>query len=169
MLRLTGPLLPSPTRDDPRLEVDAFGLIFPNPIGLAAGFDKDAEVPSRMLKLGFGFAECGTLTPRPQQGNPRPRIFRLNEDEAVINRLGFNNHGMQRAARRLKRTRVRGIVGINIGANRDSADLIADYMAAFLCLARLRVLHRGERVVAQHARSARGCRTATIWKACWEV
>jgi dihydroorotate dehydrogenase len=135
MLRLTGPLLPSPAHDDPRLEVDAFGLIFPNPIGLAAGFDKDAEVPSRMLKLGFGFAECGTLTPRPQPGNPRPRIFRLPEDEAVINRLGFNNHGMQRAARRLRRTRVHGIVGINIGANRESADLIADYMAAFLCLA----------------------------------
>jgi dihydroorotate dehydrogenase len=136
MLRATGPLIPRPSRDDPRLEVDALGLIFPNPIGLAAGFDKDAEVPSRMLKLGFGFAECGTLTPRAQLGNPKPRIFRLVEDEAVINRLGFNNHGMMRAARRLKRRRgKRGIVGINIGANKDSADMIADYMAAFLCLA----------------------------------
>jgi dihydroorotate dehydrogenase len=135
LLRFTGPMLPSPARDDPRLEVDALGLIFPNPIGLAAGFDKDAEVPGRMLKLGFGFAECGTLTPRAQPGNARPRIFRLEEDEAVINRLGFNNHGMVRAAKRLRRARIRGIVGVNIGANRDSADLIADYMAAFLCLA----------------------------------
>jgi dihydroorotate dehydrogenase len=136
MLRATGPLIPRPSRDDPRLEVDALGLIFPNPIGLAAGFDKDAEVPSRMLKLGFGFAECGTLTPRAQLGNPKPRIFRLVEDEAVINRLGFNNQGMMRAARRLKRRRgKRGIVGVNIGANKDSADMIADYMAAFLCLA----------------------------------
>jgi dihydroorotate dehydrogenase len=135
MLRATGPLLPRPPRDDPRLEVDAMGLIFPNPVGLAAGFDKDAEVPNRMLKLGFGFAECGTLTPRAQPGNPKPRIFRLIEDEAVINRLGFNNHGMMRAARRLKKRRGRGIVGINIGANKDSADMIADYMAAFLCLA----------------------------------
>lgn len=135
MLRLTGPLLPSPPKDDPRLEVDAMGLIFPNPIGLAAGFDKDAEVPGRMLKLGFGFAECGTITPRAQPGNPKPRIFRLEEDGAVINRLGFNNHGMMRAARRLKHTRVRGIVGINVGANKDSHDRIADYMAAFLCLA----------------------------------
>ncbi len=136
MLRATGPLIPRLSRDDPRLEVDALGLIFPNPIGLAAGFDKDAEVPSRMLKLGFGFAECGTLTPRAQLGNPKPRIFRLVEDEAVINRLGFNNQGMMRAARRLKHRRgKRGIVGVNIGANKDSADMIADYMAAFLCLA----------------------------------
>lgn len=135
MLRATGPLLPRHSRDDKRLEVDALGMIFPNPIGLAAGFDKDAEVPSRMLKLGFGFAECGTLTPRAQAGNPKPRIFRLIEDEAVINRLGFNNRGMMRAARRLRRKRIRGIVGINIGANKDSADMTADYMAAFLCLA----------------------------------
>jgi dihydroorotate dehydrogenase len=88
-----------------------------------------------MLRLGFGFAECGTITPRAQVGNPKPRVFRLVEDEAVINRLGFNNGGMMRAARRLKKRRPRGIVGINIGANKDSADMIADYMAAFLCLA----------------------------------
>jgi dihydroorotate dehydrogenase len=135
VLRATGALLPRAARDDARLEVDALGMVFPNPIGLAAGFDKDAEVPSRMLKLGFGFAECGTITPRAQIGNPKPRVFRLIEDEAVINRLGFNNGGMMRAARRLKKRRGRGIVGINIGANKDSADMIADYMAAFLCLA----------------------------------
>jgi dihydroorotate dehydrogenase len=88
-----------------------------------------------MLKLGLGFAECGTITPRAQPGNPKPRVFRLVEDEAVINRLGFNNGGRMRAARRLNKRRPRGIVGINIGANKDSSDPIADYMAAFLCLA----------------------------------
>ena len=129
-----GPLLPSPTPDDARLGVNAFGLSFPNPIGLAAGFDKDARIPGAMAKFGFGFVECGTVTPRPQAGNPRPRLFRLSEDQAVINRMGFNNGGMEAAAANLKARRGRGIVGINIGANKDSADRIADYS---LCFARL--------------------------------
>src|ERR1043166_7897102 len=96
-----GPLLPRGAPDDPRLAVTAFGRTFPNPLGLAAGFDKNAEVPDAMLKLGFGFVECGTVTPRPQAGNPKPRLFRLREDGAVINRMGFNNEGMDAAALRL--------------------------------------------------------------------
>ena len=137
LLRMAEPLLPSPAANDPRLQVRAFGLTFPNPLGLAAGFDKDAEVPEAMLRLGFGFVECGTVTPRPQPGNPRPRLFRLKEDRAVINRMGFNNAGMEAAASRLARRRRSGIVGINIGANKDSADRIADYRAAFARLAPL--------------------------------
>jgi dihydroorotate dehydrogenase len=102
------------------------GLYFHSPVGLAAGFDKDAEVPEQMLRLGFGFVEVGTLTPKPQAGNPRPRLFRLVEDEAVINRMGFNNGGQAAAMPRLAKAR-HGIVGVNIGANKDSADRIADY------------------------------------------
>jgi dihydroorotate dehydrogenase len=139
-LRLTalaGPLLPQAKSDDPRLGIQAFGLEFPNPVGLAAGFDKNAEVPHAMAKLGFGFVECGTVTPRPQAGNPRPRLFRLMEDRAVINRMGFNNGGMERAAHRLARRESRGIIGINIGANKDSADRIADYAVCFQRLATL--------------------------------
>ena len=106
------------------------GLGFPSPVGLAAGFDKDAEVAEAMLALGFGFVEVGTLTPRPQAGNPRPRLFRLAEDRAVINRMGFNNRGQQAALERLRRRdRSRGIVGVNIGANKDSSDRVADYAA----------------------------------------
>jgi dihydroorotate dehydrogenase len=106
------------------------GLGFPSPVGLAAGFDKDAEVADAMLGLGFGFVEIGTLTPLPQAGNPRPRLFRLAEDRAVINRLGFNNRGQADALQRLaNRDRSRGIVGVNIGANKDSPDRIADYVA----------------------------------------
>jgi len=106
------------------------GLGFPSPVGLAAGFDKDAEVAAAMLGLGFGFVEVGTLTPRPQVGNPRPRLFRLAEDQAVINRMGFNNWGQADALGRLaSRDRSRGIVGVNIGANKDSPDRIADYVA----------------------------------------
>jgi dihydroorotate dehydrogenase len=113
---------------DPRLAVRAFGLDFPNPIGMAAGFDKHAEVPDALLKLGFGFVEVGTVTPLPQSGNPRPRVFRLNRDEAVINRLGFNSEGAAAVLRRLAaRAKSGGIVGLNIGANRDSTDRIADY------------------------------------------
>jgi dihydroorotate dehydrogenase len=111
---------------DPRLSVEVLGLKFPNPLGLAAGFDKDAEVPGALLKIGFGFVEVGTLTPRPQAGNARPRLFRLHEDAAVINRFGFNNHGFERARARLAR-RPLGIVGVNIGANKDAADRVEDY------------------------------------------
>ncbi|NWH09604.1 MAG: quinone-dependent dihydroorotate dehydrogenase [Alphaproteobacteria bacterium] len=124
--------------DPPELAVELFGLRFPNPIGLAAGFDKNAEVPDAMLALGLGFVEVGTVTPRPQSGNPKPRIFRLEEDRAVINRLGFNNEGMERAAIRLRYRQGRpGIVGVNIGANKDASDRISDYVAAFRRLAGL--------------------------------
>jgi dihydroorotate dehydrogenase len=115
------------TEPHPRLRSRVAGIDFPNPIGLAAGFDKDAEVFGQVLRLGFGFAEVGTLTPLPQAGNPRPRLFRLAEDRAVINRMGFNNGGAPAAAARLSTREQRGIVGINIGANKDSADRIADY------------------------------------------
>ena len=115
--------------EDPSLAVRAFGLNFPNPVGMAAGFDKHAEVPDALLKLGFGFVEVGTVTPLPQSGNPRPRVFRLNRDEAVINRLGFNSEGAAAVLRRLAaRADKGGIVGVNIGANRDSKDRIADYV-----------------------------------------
>jgi dihydroorotate dehydrogenase len=120
------PPLPA-KRPDPRLAVSALGLTFPNPLGVAAGFDKNAEVPGAMLKLGFGFVEVGTLTPRAQAGNARPRLFRLREDGAVINRFGFNNEGYDRARARLEK-RPAGLVGVNVGANRDAADRIADYV-----------------------------------------
>jgi dihydroorotate dehydrogenase len=109
------------------LTIDVAGLTFPNPVGMAAGFDKDGEVAASLLGLGFGFAEVGSITPLPQPGNPKPRLFRLAEDRAVINRMGFNNHGAEAAARRLAAGERRGIVGINIGANKDSLDRIADY------------------------------------------
>jgi len=135
LLRLGAPLVPHAEADDARLSVSAFGLDFPNPIGLAAGFDKDVRVPDAMLRLGFGFIECGTLTPRPQTGNPRPRLFRLAADGAVINRMGFNNEGVAYAAARLRKRSRNGILGINIGANKDSSDRIADYRIAFAALA----------------------------------
>src|SRR6202046_5721226 len=116
---------------DPRLSVEVLGLRFPNPLGLAAGFDKNAEVPGAMLRLGFGFVEVGTLTPRPQVGNARPRLFRLHEDAAVINRFGFNNQGFERARARLMRRSpgsAIGVIGVNIGANRDAVDRIEDYV-----------------------------------------
>lgn len=119
---------PAP-KQDARLAQKVFGLDFPNPLGLAPGFDKNAEVPDAMLRLGFGFVEVGTLTPLPQAGNPRPRLFRLAEDRAVINRMGFNNGGQRAALRRLGQRKQAGIVGINIGANKDSADRAADYVA----------------------------------------
>jgi dihydroorotate dehydrogenase len=109
--------------------VRAFGLDFPNPIGLAAGFDKDGVAPDNLLSLGFGFVEIGTVTPHPQSGNPRPRLFRLDRDRAVINRLGFNSAGHAKAHENLARRRAAGIVGVNLGANKDSADRIADYVA----------------------------------------
>jgi dihydroorotate dehydrogenase len=113
---------------DPRLSVAAFGLTFPNPLGMAAGFDKNAEVPRGLIGAGFGFVEVGTLTPRPQPGNPRPRLFRLARDEALINRLGFNNGGYAAAHQRLARASLAGIVGVNIGPNKESADRVADYV-----------------------------------------
>ena len=126
-LRLLPPMRPRP--DDPKLAVRAFGLNFPNPIGMAAGFDKSAEVPDALLRLGFGFVEIGTVTPKPQAGNPRPRLFRLERDEAVINRMGFNNDGADAVLRRLAgRAHLAGIVGVNVGANKDSADRVADYV-----------------------------------------
>ena len=137
LARAVGPWLPAPASDDARLAVTAFGLSFSNPLGLAAGFDKNADVPDAMARLGFGFVECGTVTPRPQAGNPRPRLFRLAQDGAVINRMGFNNAGMAAAAQNLRARRGRGIVGINIGANKDSADRIADYALCFSELAPL--------------------------------
>ena len=110
------------------LGMSCFGLKFENPLGLAAGFDKNAEVPDAMLALGFGFVEVGTVTPRPQEGNPRPRLFRLSEDQAVINRLGFNNEGHTAVLERLRRRKHKsGIVGVNIGTNKDSTDRISDY------------------------------------------
>lgn len=116
--------------EDPVLASEVGGLIFPNPVGLAAGVDKNAEVPLEFIDLGFGFAEVGTLTPRPQKGNPRPRIFRLEEDRAIVNRLGFNNGGQAAAIDRLKLyDRRPGPIGVNIGANKDSPDRIADYAA----------------------------------------
>ena len=118
-----------PRPDDHKLAVRAFGLNFPNPIGMAAGFDKNAEVADCLLRLGFGFVEVGTVTPKPQYGNPRPRVFRLERDEAVINRLGFNSDGAQVVLRRLAaRAHLGGIVGVNVGANKDSLDRTADYV-----------------------------------------
>jgi dihydroorotate dehydrogenase len=115
--------------DDPILSTTLWGLSLPNPIGLAAGFDKDARVFTPALRLGFGFVEVGTVTPRPQTGNPRPRVFRLPEDSAVINRLGFNSGGMEAAVRRLA-VGHQGIVGANIGMNRDSLNPVDDYATA---------------------------------------
>ena len=126
-LRLLPPI--KPRTDDAKLAVRAFGLNFPNPIGMAAGFDKNAEVPDALLRLGFGFVEIGTVTPRPQVGNPRPRLFRLDRDEGVINRFGFNNDGAEAVLRRLAlRAHLAGIVGVNVGANKDSPDRVADYV-----------------------------------------
>lgn len=113
--------------EDPRLGVRLWGMDFPNPIGIAAGFDKDARVPDALLTLGCGFSEVGTITPLPQPGNPAPRLFRLIRDRAVINRLGFNSGGHAQALARLQRRARRGIVGVNIGANKDSADRTEDY------------------------------------------
>lgn len=118
-----------------RLKTKIAGLDLPNPLGLAAGFDKNCEAPDAMLAAGFGFVECGTVTPRPQEGNPRPRIFRLGPDRAVINRLGFNNEGLDTFADRLDgRAHRGGVVGVNVGANKDSEDRIGDYV---LCMGRV--------------------------------
>jgi dihydroorotate dehydrogenase len=117
-----------PAPDHPQLAVKVFGLDFPNPVGMAAGFDKHGEVPDALLALGFGFVEVGTVTPRPQSGNPRPRLFRLALDQGVINRLGFNSEGAAAVKARLAERAARpGIVGVNVGANKESPDRIADY------------------------------------------
>lgn len=119
---------PRHTSEHPNLRTEIAGLSLPNPVGLAAGFDKDAEVPDAMLRAGFGFVECGSVTPRPQAGNPRPRLFRLTEDKGVINRMGFNNHGLDIFEQNLKaRAHKPGIVGANLGANKDSENRVADY------------------------------------------
>lgn len=140
----TGLVPCSPKLDDAVLKCRVWGLDFANPLGLAAGFDKNAEVADAMLRQGFGFVEIGTVTPRPQFGNPRPRMFRLPADGAVINRLGFNNDGLEVAARRLARRRRSvarggraGIVGANVGPNRDSADPAADCATGVRMLAPL--------------------------------
>ncbi|HZJ12014.1 MAG TPA: quinone-dependent dihydroorotate dehydrogenase [Methyloceanibacter sp.] len=120
--------------DDRRLAQHLFGLDFPNPVGMAAGFDKNARVPQALLAIGFGFVEVGTVTPRPQSGNASPRMFRSVADGAVINRLGFNNEGQDAALARLK-GRPQGIVGVNLGAGRDSQDRIGDYVSGIARMA----------------------------------
>jgi dihydroorotate dehydrogenase len=127
MLKFTP--LPPAAPDDARLASRVFGLNFKNPIGIAAGFDKNAEVPDPLLRLGFGFVEVGTVTPLPQAGNPRPRLFRLDADGGVINRLGFNSQGADAVLARLAaRANAGGLVGVNIGANKDAPDRVADYV-----------------------------------------
>ncbi|GLV22522.1 dihydroorotate dehydrogenase (quinone) [Sphingobium sp. TomMM35A] len=133
----------APPAPDAALTHTVAGISFPNPVGLAAGYDKEGLVAHKMHALGFGFAELGTLTPMPQPGNPQPRLFRLVEDRAVINRMGFNNGGLAAAAERVaKRRRPAGqgaapVIGINIGANKDAADRIADYVTGVTCMAPL--------------------------------
>ncbi|BAI73114.1 dihydroorotate oxidase [Azospirillum sp. B510] len=129
----TGLVPPARGKDEPALRSRVWGLDFTNPVGLAAGFDKNAEVVDATLNLGFGFVEPGSVTPRPQPGNPRPRLFRLVEQRAVINRMGFNNEGLEAFARRLERRREKarrapGIVGANLGKNKDTADAADDYV-----------------------------------------
>ena len=125
---LSAGLVPArPSFEDPVLRQTLWGRDFVNPVGLAAGFDKNAEVIDAMLGQGFGFVEIGSVTPRPQPGNPRPRLFRLPADEAVINRMGFNNDGLDIVASRLEKRSRSGILGVNLGKNKDSADANADY------------------------------------------
>ncbi|WP_289294865.1 quinone-dependent dihydroorotate dehydrogenase [uncultured Reyranella sp.] len=129
-------LLPGDRRADPQsLAPRIWGRSLPNPIGLAAGFDKNAEVADAMLAQGFGLVEIGSVTPRPQEGNPRPRLFRLPEDRGVINRMGFPGHGLEAARARLAARPRRGFVGVNIGANKDSTDRAADYVTGCVALA----------------------------------
>ena len=123
--------------DPPVLAQRLWGLDFANPVGLAAGYDKDARVPDAMLGLGFGFVEVGTVTPRPQPGNPKPRLFRLEQDRAIINRMGFNSGGLDAACGRLSRRTRSGIVAVNLGKNRDSEDAAADYTEGIRRTARL--------------------------------
>lgn len=128
---------PKISLETPRLATHVAGLSFPNPLGLAAGFDKNAEAPDAALDMGFGFVEVGAVTPRPQPGNERPRVFRLRADAAVVNRYGFNNEGLDAMAARLKARARRGIVGVNLGANKDSQDRAEDYVKGVRALAGL--------------------------------
>ena len=138
------------------LKTQVAGLDFERRSGVAAGFDKDAKVPAQLLSLGFGFVEIGTLTPRPQEGNPRPRLFRLAEDQAVINRLGFNNLGQPAAFERLQQcSKVHGVIGVNLGANKDSKDRIADYVAGVRAMSPVARLSDDQHQLAQYARAAR--------------
>ena len=126
---------PKHTKFYPSLQTELAGCQLPNPVGLAAGFDKNAEIPDAMLAAGFGFVEMGSVTPRPQAGNPKPRLFRLKEDRAVINRMGFNNHGLKAFSARLKKRAGRtGIVGANLGANKNSSDKTGDYVTSLQIL-----------------------------------
>ncbi|HYH55509.1 MAG TPA: quinone-dependent dihydroorotate dehydrogenase, partial [Anseongella sp.] len=122
--------------DDPRLRRRVFGIDFPNPVGLAAGFDKDARLFNELSGLGFGFIEIGTLTPRAQPGNPRPRLFRLPADQALVNRMGFNNSGVQEAVKRLRKRKPGILIGGNIGKNKDTPnqDAVRDYLLCFNAL-----------------------------------
>lgn len=123
---------------DPVLETELWGLRFKNPVGLAAGFDKDADVPMQALALGFGFVEIGSVTPRPQPGNPKPRLFRLNQDQGVINRMGFNSKGADYAAAKLSHlpaSRTLGVIGVNLGKNKETEDAAADYVSGIEKLA----------------------------------
>jgi dihydroorotate dehydrogenase len=133
---LRSPVAPRPKiASDPILRTIMAGLDLPNPVGLAAGFDKNAEVPDQLLRLGFGFVEVGAVTPKPQLGNAKPRVFRLQADQAVINRYGFNNDGLETISKRLAaRQSQRGVVGINLGANKDSADRAEDYVTSLVAL-----------------------------------
>jgi len=135
-LRVCGPLL-RPGDDDPILATRLWGLEFANPIGIAAGFDKHAEVPDALRALGFGFVEIGSVTPRPQPGNPRPRVFRLSEDEAVINRYGFNSDGIEAVAARLASRQRAGVLGVNLGKNKETVDAADDYVKGVAALARV--------------------------------
>ncbi len=122
------------------LRTTVWGLAFPNPVGLAAGFDSNAQIPDAMLRLGFGFTEAGTVTPKPQPGNPRPRLFRLEEDLAVINRFGFNSQGLAPFVERLagrQQARRGGIVGANVGKNRETDDAAADYEVGITAVCKL--------------------------------
>jgi dihydroorotate dehydrogenase len=133
---LAAPFYRPRAADPGSLAIEVWGRKFSNPIGLAAGFDKNAEAPDALLRLGFGFVEVGGVTPRPQPGNPRPRVFRLPEDRAVINRMGFNNDGLAAVLRRLDRGRPHaGPIGVNLGKNKDTADAAADYAAGARALA----------------------------------
>jgi len=149
----------------PMLATEIAGISLPNCIGLAPGFDKNAEVFGPMLASGFGFVECGTVTPLPQAGNPRPRLFRLTPDQAVINRMGFNNEGLEAFAARLAR-RGAGVVGANIGANKEAEDRIADYVTG---LERLWGMadYFTVNISSPNTPGLRGCRPGRLLRSCW--